>query len=140
MPRHNTRFVVVTRVDHGKFGNRAADRDDQERQHRELRPAAAIGVEVGAHRFERGDVHFLDIGEVRDRALRCRHILGDLAAHADDLDRLVGAGAAGARGVIALPAAVAEKCVEIGMANAVAVGMDLPQIDAQILRASTNGG
>src|SRR3546814_1187395 len=90
--------------------------------------------------FERGDVHFLDIGEVRDRALRCRHILGDLAAHTDDLDRLVGARAAGAGGVIALPAAVAQESVEIGGADAVALGVDLAQVDDDVLGAGTDGG
>ena len=54
-------------------------------------------------------------------ALRRGHVLGDAAAHADDLDRLVGAGAAGVRGVIALAGAVAEERVEIGVADAVAL-------------------
>src|SRR3546814_2367165 len=77
---------------------------------------------------------------MRDRALRRRHILGDLAAHADDLDRLVGARARCAGGMIALPGAVAEEGVEIGMANAVALGLDLRQIDAEIARKGADGG
>ena len=59
---------------------------------------------------------------MRDRALRRGHVLGDAAAHADDLDRLVLARAAGVRGVIALARAVAQEGVEIGVADAVALG------------------
>src|SRR3546814_5847089 len=67
-------------------------------------------------------------------------MLGDLAAHTDDLDRLVGARAAGAGGVIALPAAVAEERVEVGVADAVALSVDLREVDAEVLGARANGG
>src|SRR3546814_18055952 len=42
--------------------------------------------------------------------------------------------------MIALPRAVAEEGVEIGMANAVALGLDLRQIDAEIARTGADGG
>ena len=48
--------------------------------------ACGCALSARAQLFERGDVDFLDIGEVRDAALGLRHLLGDLAAQADDLD------------------------------------------------------
>ena len=84
-------------------------------------------VSLGCHRGRRssrprvlevGDVEFLDQGEMRDAALRLLHILGDLAAQADDLDRFVGAPCAAARGKRCRRCR--EVCVEIGMADAVA--------------------
>src|SRR3546814_7942332 len=42
--------------------------------------------------------------------------------------------------MIALPRAVAEEGVEIGMVNAVALGLDLRQIDAEIARTGADGG
>ena len=69
--------------------------------------------------LERGDVIFLDQGEMRDPALRLLHVLGDLAAEADDLDRPRPAAAAPAPRDDA--AAIVEQIgVEIGVADAVA--------------------
>ena len=62
---------------------------DQERQERQL--GQCLGpplVEVAAQLLERGDVDFLDIGEVRYSPLGLLHRLGDLAAEPNDLDFL----------------------------------------------------
>ena len=82
-------LVVVVRVDLREVGDRLDQRLHQERQQGQLRAVAACpGVERRAQLLERGDVDLLDIGEVRDAALRLRHLLGDAPAQADDLDRL----------------------------------------------------
>ena len=46
-------------------------------------------VELRAQRLELGDVDLLDVGEMRDAALRLLHLLRDLAAQADDRHRLL---------------------------------------------------
>ncbi len=43
---------------------------------------------MDAQRLELGDVDLLDIGEVRNAPLGVLHLLGDLAAQADDTDVL----------------------------------------------------
>ena len=48
----------------------------------------ALRVELRAQRLELGDVDLLDVGEVRDAALGVLHLLRDLAAQADDRNRL----------------------------------------------------
>src|SRR5438093_818286 len=49
----------------------------------------ADAVHHPARVLERGDVIFLDQGEMRDPPFRLLHVLGDLAAQANDLDGLV---------------------------------------------------
>src|SRR6185369_15128825 len=88
--------------------------------------------------LERGDVEFLDQGEMRNPAFRLSHVLGDLAAKADDLDRLVLARRAGTA-VRDRPAIVEQISVEIGVADAVARRFHLSEIDAQITRPGTDG-
>ena len=61
-----------------------------------LSPRSRVHHRAGL--LERGDVIFLDQGEMRDAALRLLHVLGDLAAQADDLDALVLPLRRGARG------------------------------------------
>ena len=46
-------LVIIARVDHREVGQRLAERDDQERQHGELRAVAPVGVEIAAHRLQR---------------------------------------------------------------------------------------
>jgi hypothetical protein len=68
---------------------------------------------------------------MRNVALGRLHILGNAAAHADDLDRLVLARAARVRGMIALARAVAQEGVEIGVADA-------PGVSASISSATSS--
>ena len=86
---HDHRFVVEGRVEHRPVGKRPGHCGDQEREQRQLRIVAAVAVHHLPRFFERGDVELLDQGEVLNAAVRLRHVLGDLAAQADDLDRLV---------------------------------------------------
>src|SRR6185369_3042959 len=81
---------------------------------------------------------FLDQGEMRNPAFRLSHVLGDLAAKADDLDRLVLARRAGTA-VRDRPAIVEQISVEIGVADAVARRFHLSEVDAQITRPGTDG-
>ena len=46
-------------------------------------PGRALAIQILAQRFELGDVHFLDVGEMRDVALGLAHALRDDAPHAD---------------------------------------------------------
>ncbi len=91
MPGYDIGLVVEGGVEHRPIGDRLGHRSDQEGQHGQLGIVAAVAVHHRPRFLERGDVEFLDQSEVRDSALRLLHILGDLAAEADDLDRLVGA-------------------------------------------------
>ncbi len=50
-----------------------------------------VVVQPPAQGLQLGDVHLLDIAEVRDAPLGLGHLLGDAAAKADDLHQLVGA-------------------------------------------------
>src|SRR5207248_6974013 len=65
--------------------------------------------------------------------------LGDLAAQADDLDRLVGPDGGGAAG-LNRPAVVEQVSVEIGVADAIAGGLHLREVDAEVARAGTHRG
>src|SRR3546814_4703985 len=74
---------------------------------------APVRVHHRAGLLQRGHVHLVDIGEVRDVALGRLHILGDLAAEADDLDLLVLA--AGGRARAGDGAALVEEVgIEVG--------------------------
>ena len=76
---------------------------------------------------------------MRDAALRLLHVLGDLAAEADDLDLLVLP--ARRRGAVRDAAAIVEQIgVEIGVADAVARNLHLRKIDAEIAGAGADGG
>src|SRR3546814_553817 len=102
-----------------------------------------IGAPVRVHNraglLQRGHVHLVDIGEVRDVALGRLHILGDLAAEADDLDLLVLA--AGGRARAGDGAALVEEVgIEVGVADAIAGGLDLAEVDAEVARALADGG
>ncbi len=77
---------------------------------------------------------------MRDRALRRGHVLGDLAPHADDLDRLVRTGPARPRRLIALTRAVPQIRVEIGMTHPVRLGLHRRQINPQIPRPRPHRG
>ena len=86
----------------------AHQRGDQERQVGERRRALRLArVQVLAQRLELGDVHFLDVGEVRDVALGRAHALGDHAPHADDLDLLDALARRGSRRLRGCAAALA---------------------------------
>ena len=85
------RVVVEGGVEHRPVGQRLAHRGDEEGQQGQLGIVAAVAVHHRPRVFEVGDVELLDQGEMRDAALRLLHILGDLAAEADDLDGFVGA-------------------------------------------------
>src|SRR6185312_16435763 len=108
-----------------------------------------------AQRLELGDVHLLDIGEVRNVSLRLGHALRDQTAQTNDLDLLsVGCTRSGAPAIsrpgvhecwllrsgagFGLSAgALLEICVEI-LANNPAVGAcarHLPQINTRLVRA-----
>ena len=101
--------------------------------------AAAVRVHHRAGLLERGDVIFLDQGEMRDPALRLLHVLGDLAAEADDLDGLVLARLAPPeRGDSA--AIVEQIGVEIGVADPVAGGLHLREVDAEVAGAGADRG
>ena len=52
------------------------------------RAALVLAVEFGPQPLDVGDVDFLDVGEVGDSPCRLLHPLSDVAAQADDLDRL----------------------------------------------------
>jgi|GEM_PF-3921437 len=82
-------LIIIACVDHREVGQRLAERDDHQRQQGELGPVAAIVVQVPAHGLQRGDVDFLDIGEVRNVALGRGHVFGNATAQADDLDRFI---------------------------------------------------
>ena len=133
-------LVVIAGVEHREVGKGAAERGDEQRQQGELRPVAAVGVEVRAHGFERGYLHFLHIGEVGDVALGGGHVVGDAAAHADDLHGLVVARTASVGGMIALGLAVAEVRVEVGVADTVGFGADLCEVDAEVAGAGADCG
>ena len=91
MAGQHHRVVVEGRVEHRPVGERLAHGGDQEGQQGQLGLVAAVAVHHRPGFLELGDVEFLDQSEVRDAALRLLHILGDLAAEADDLDGFVGA-------------------------------------------------
>ncbi len=60
-------------------------REAEERQQRQPLRCVAIRIQMFAQRLQLGDVDFLDVGEMRDLALRRRHAFGNHAPHADDL-------------------------------------------------------
>jgi hypothetical protein len=94
MPHHHVALGVEPGVALRVVLEHARQRRDQERQVGERGGAGRQpAVQVLAQRLELGDVHFLDVGEVRDVALGVRHAVGDHAPHADHAD-FVGAGAA----------------------------------------------
>ena len=85
----HVRIVVIGRVEHRPFGERPAIAVIRNGS------SVSLGLEPRS-RFIIARVSssavtsiFLDQGEMRDAALRLLHVLGDLAAQADDLDRLV---------------------------------------------------
>ncbi len=135
--RDHARLIVVTRVDHREMGQRLADRGDDERQQRELRFRTTIGIQLGARFLEIGYVDLLDVGKVRDVALGRGHVLGDAAAHPDNLDLLVGAAVCCGR----IAASVGQERVEVGMAQTtVGGGLYLGEIDAEIASARADCG
>ena len=74
-----------------------------------------------------------------DAPVSLGHVLGDLAAEADDLDRFVGARRA--RPARRNRAAVIEQIgVEVRVAEAVAGGLHLRKVDAEIAGAGADGG
>jgi hypothetical protein len=76
---------------------------------------------------------------VRDPAVRLGHVLGDLAAKADDLDRFVGALRRGAASGDA-SALVKDERVEVGVADPPFARLYLAEVDSEIASASTDGG
>ena len=68
------------------------------------------------------------------------HILRNPAAHADDLDLLVGAARRFSRRAIALPLSVEQIGIEVGMADMIARRLHLRKVDTQILRTGADGG
>src|SRR5205085_3106907 len=88
--------------------------------------------------LERGDVIFLDQGEMRDPALRLLHILRDLAAEADDPDLLVLPPRPGTPGDAAT--IIEQVSVEIGVADTVARIFDLRKVDTEIAGALPHRG
>ena len=84
MPQQYAALRVVVRVALRELRQHANQRQRQERQIRQVR--VALLVQVRAQRFEFGHVHFFDVREVRDVALRFAQPLRDHAAHADHLD------------------------------------------------------
>ena len=117
----------------GLLGDRLDHRPHQEGQQRQLRPVGALLlVERGAQFLERGDVDLLDIGDVRDARFRQRHLLGDLAAQADDLDLLDRSVAAPGPAARAGLRPARQEGVEVLMRDAAgrAAAGDLAQIDA----------
>jgi hypothetical protein len=86
MPRDDLRRIVISRVELRKVGDGPAERGDQERQQGKARP---FRIHPRAQRLERGHVHFLDIGKMRDVPLRLLHRRRDPAPQSDHLDLLV---------------------------------------------------
>ena len=85
--RQHAGLVVEAGVDLREVGHRAHDRADGQRQRREFAALhRVLAVQFLAQRHHLGDVDFLDVGEVRDRALGQQHLLRDRAAQADELD------------------------------------------------------
>src|SRR5206468_8017088 len=114
-------------------------RGDQEWQQREFRIGAAVRIHHLPRLFERGYVIFLDEREMLDAPVCLRHVLGDLAAQADDLDGLVSAGRSDT--ARRNRAAVVEQIgVEIRVADAVARGLYLAKVDAEVACAGSHGG
>ena len=75
----------------GKSRNAMTSARIRNGKHRQPRPAGLPGlVDVRAQRLEIGDVHLLDVGEMRDSPHRILHALGDPAPEPDDLDLLDG--------------------------------------------------
>src|SRR5205085_3182155 len=120
------------------FGEAARQCGDEEGQERQLGIGAAVAVHHLPRLLERGGVIFLDQGEVLNAAVRFGHVLGDLAAEADDLDHFVLARRRGAAGHAA--AVVEQISVEVGGADAVAGGLHLRQIDAEVACPGASGG
>ena len=129
IPRHHARFIVVPCVDHREIGQCLADRGDQQRKQRQLGLIAAVGIELSTQFFQRSHIAFFHVGKVRDVALRRGHVLGNAAAHADDLLFLVLAGL----GSGAITRCVRQELVQIAMTNAAIFGrLHLCQIDTEI--------
>ena len=81
------RLVVIAGVHLREVRHRLDQRADEEGQQCEFRLIRTLGgVEVLAQSLKVRPVHLLDIGDVRDVALGGLHLLGDLAAKADDAD------------------------------------------------------
>ena len=143
MPDKHITLAVVVRIALREVAQHAHHRQAQEGQGRErrftARPAAVI--EVRSQRFQRGDVYFLDIAEMRDFPGRSGHPLGDFPAQPDDLD-LGGAGSSlrrshGCGG----DCFAAGECLEIGLENASlrAAAPYLCQVDARLAGPGADG-
>jgi len=111
--RHHAGFIVIAGVEHGELRQRAADRHDQQRQHGQARTIETAGVELRAQFLQRGDIAFLDIGKMRDRALGRGHVLGNAAAQADHLDLLIRA----RRTAWGIAAVIGQELVQVAMAQ-----------------------
>ena len=80
--------LVVRHVALRVFSQRLDQGQAEERQQRKPVVRVPAGVQVFAQGLELGDVDFLDVGKMRDLALRRRHALGDDAPQPDNLDFL----------------------------------------------------
>ena len=87
MTRDHARGVVEVGVDLRVVGHGEHHRAHDEGQQRELRlVVATVLVQEAPQPFELRHVDFLDVGEVRDLALRFLHLLRDPAAQTDHRD------------------------------------------------------
>jgi hypothetical protein len=133
------RLIIERGVEHRPVGKRARHRGDEERQKRKLRLAAPVLIHHRPRLFQRGYVELLDESEMLDAAVRLGHVLGDLAAKADDLDRLIRAfGAAAARGNCA--ALVEDEGIEVRVADSAVPCLHLRKVYAEVAGAGSNGG
>ncbi len=135
---HDARLVVIEGVHLWELWRNPDQATDQERQYAELWFAFCGLIQVRAQGLELGDVHFFDVGIMRDMPLGLLHLLGDATAKADDPDLLYRR-MQGRRADTA--GAADQQPVEIGMLDASTgtVPLDHGKVDAKRVGPRPNG-